>query len=539
MAEADRQAGWRSRVKIVTDNWRRKVEFATPGAEKSIMGTVQKMRSLMDAPMIVDGEVQTDDMGDPIPRRRFWQMENPEAALALITPQNIMELESLEQLADVIYIARFDPATLQQVLSNRDFLARIARIRDADGNNLMHWIASAALPQKTLFTLSGEMRKLAAEMEDQDETLVGQIAETLRAENHDAVKLHEIAFAMKDQHLASELMRARFSVREKNRRGSDFVTDALRSGGGEAYIEKLKEIVQSSDEKIPEETKDELEVTEEDRERASRFDFSDEIIDNLRNGDQQRFKSRLQDAIDGESTTRDMFFQSTPQDCAKNRGLFHFGQLDREGNDWMFSVIQHGDLAMVEQAMSLIERHTKAIADVFMKARPGLDMEEVAMQLVRMYLKTANARGMSLLQHAVSSKKVVVVQRLLQAGLYKSFQINSARDLPRKREMLSKNMALLVGRGMKENLFLHAATMVAPRDGVDDAQQGAVVLRMLEALFETMSPPQAHALFQMTYRVGRPPKPLPFLEVVEGSDLVMDAVKEAFRGYAERFSQAA
>ena len=538
MSEQEQGQGWRSRVKIVTDNWRRKVQFATPQAELSIMGTVQAMRALMDGPMILDGEVQTDGVGEPIPRRRFWQMASPETALELISPANIVELETLEQLADVIYIARFDPAILQKVVSNPAFLSKVARIRDGDGNSLMHWIASASLPQKTLFTLSGEMRKLADEMQDQDETLVSQISETLKAENHDSVKLHEIAFAMKDQHLATELMRAKFSVREKNRNGSDFVTETLRSEGGEDYIENLKKIAKEEAE-ITQETEKELEVTEDDKERAKLTNFSDEIIENLRTGDQMRFKSRLQDAIDGESTTLDMFFQQTPQECAQNRGLFHFGALDREGNDWMFSVIQRGDLAMVEQCMSLIERHVKAIAEVFTKARPGLELDEVVMQLLRMYLKTANARGSTLLQHAVNQKKVVVVQRLLQSGLYKNFQINGARDLQKKREMLSKNMALIVGRGLKENLFIHAAMMEPPRRGADDSQQALVVTRMLEALFENMSPPQAYALFQMSYRVGRPPKQMTFLEVIEASDLVIEKVKDAFRAYSTKYSQAA
>lgn len=538
MANAAQGEGWRSRVKIVTNNWRRKVQFATPQAERSIMGTVQAMRALMDGPMILDGEVQTDGVGEPIPRRRFWQMAQPEQALELIAPNNIGEIETLEQLADVIYIARFDPPILHQILSNPQFLTRVARIRDADGNNLMHWIASASLPQKTLFNISGALRKLGEEMEEQDETLVAQIAETLRAENHNSVKLHEIAFAMKDEHLATELMRAKFSVREKNRRGSDFVTETLRSADGQDYIEKLKEIA-GAEADITQETKAELEVTEDDRERALKFNFTDEIIENLRSGNQSRFKSRLQDAIDGESTTLDMFFQQTPQECAQNRGLFHFGQLDREGNDWMFIVIQQGDLAMVEQCMSLIERHVKAIAEIFIRARPGLDLEEVSMQLLRMYLKTVNARGNSLLQVAVMSRKVVVVQRLLQAGLYKTFQINGARDLQKKREMLSKNMALLVGRGMKENLFLQAAMMEPPKKGVDDAAQAVVVMRMLEALFECMSPPQAYALFQMGYRVGRPPREMKFLDVIENSELVLEKVKAAFRAYANKYATAA
>ncbi|MEM6490542.1 MAG: hypothetical protein AAF684_01350 [Pseudomonadota bacterium] len=531
-------AGWRSRVKIVTENWKRKVQFSTPQAEKSINASLRNMRALMDRPMILDGEVQTDESGEPIPRRRFWQMSNPEVALELISTENVNEIDSLEQLADVIYIARFDPATLQTVLGNQAFLAKVARIRDNEGNNLLHWIAAAALPQKTLFNLSGELRKFAEDVQDEDETLVGQIAETLRAENHDSVKLHEIAFAMKDQHLATELMRAKFSVREKNRRGSDFVTETLRADGGEDYVNSLKSLAEEEPD-IEEELKEELVVEEDDRERAARFNFADEIIENLRSGDQVQFKRRLQDAIDGERTSLMMFFEQTPMECAENRGLFHFGQLDREGNDWMFVAIERGDLSVVEQCMTLIERHVKLISDIFAKARPGLNLDEISQQLVRMYLKTGNARGVTLLQHAVTSKKVVIVQRLIQAGLFSQFALSNTRDLQRKREMLSKNMALLVGRSMKENLFLHAAMMENPRPDADDAAQALNVTRMLDMLFEQMTPPQAYALFQMTYKVGRPPRQMGFLDIIDTSEYVLGKAKEVFRAYAQKYAQAA
>lgn len=538
MTNEENAAGWRSRVKIVTENWKRKVQFATPQAEKSINASLNKMRALMDRPMVIDGEVQTDDRGEPIPRRRFWQMANPEVALELVSTENVNEIDNLEQLADVIYIARFDPQTLQAVLENRAFLTKVARLRDGEGNNLLHWIAAAALPQKTLFNLSGALRKFAEEVQDDDETLVSLIAETLRAENHDSVKLHELAFAMKDQHLATELMRAKFSVREKNRRGSDFVTETLRADGGEDYVKSLK-VLTEKEADIEDDIKEELVVQEEDRERAERFNFADQIIESLRSGDQVQFKRRLQDAIDGERTSLQMFFEETPMQCAENRGLFHFGQLDREGNDWMFVALERGDLSVVEQCMTLVERHVKQIADIFLKARPGLDPEEITLQLVRMYLKTGNARGTTLLQHAVSTKKVVTVQRLIESGLFSQFKISNARDLPRKREMLSKNMALLVGRSMKENLFLHAAMMENPHPNADDAAQALNVSRMLDMLFELMTPPQAYALFQMSYKVGRPPRQMGFLEIIESSEFVLGKVKDIFRAYAQKYAQAA
>lgn len=538
MSEESGGAGWRSRVKIVTENWKRKVQFSTPQAEESINASLRNMRALMDRPMILDGEVQTDDAGEPIPRRRFWQMATPDVALELVSPEAVNEIDSLDQLADVVYIARFDPRTLQQVLANKAFLTKVARIRDAEGNTLLHWIAAAGLPQKTLFNLSGELRKFADDMQDEDETLVSQISDTLRAENHDSVKLHEIAFAMKDQHLATELMRAKFSVREKNRRGSDFVTETLRTEGGEEYVKSLKVMVEKEPD-IAETITQELDVQEDDRERAVRFNFSDQIIENLRTGDQVQFKRRLQDAIDGESTSNQMFFEDTPQSCAENRGLFHFGQLDREGNDWMFAVIERADLSVVEQCMTLIERHVKLISEIFAKARPGLDNDEIALQLLRMYLKTGNARGVTLLQHAVTQKKVVVVQRLLQSGLFSQFKIGACRDLQRKREMLSKNMALLVGRTMKENLFLHAAMMESPQPNADEAAQALNVTRMLDMMFDVMTPPQAYALFQMTYKVGRPPRQMGFIEIIQSSDLVIGQVKAVFEAYAEKYAQAA
>ncbi|GEM_PF-3269035 len=526
--------GWRSRVKLVTERWRRKVEFSTPKAEKAIMGTLEAMQSLMDDPMVIDGKPQKNAQGQDISRRKFWRGTKPEEALSMISVDNIKELKSLEQLADVVFIARYDPQILNQVLHDPLFLEQVISVRDHNGNNLLHWAASADMPSKAIFGLSGALRKRLDE-EDLDDHTAHRVRDTLRAENAMAVKLHELAFAMKDEGLATELMRAKHSVREKNRIGTDFVQEALQADGGEEYLEKLGEIAEK--EELGDNTVQELKVTQEDFRVIKSMSAAEEILDDFLNGNGAIFKKRLKEAKESEPMAQQLFFHQTAEEDARNKGLFHFGRLDRDGNDWLPQIIQHGDLDMLELCLTVIERHAREIAEIFVRSRKDLDVDDLTLQLTRIYLKTGNVKGKTPFHHAILARKAIFLQRLLETGLFKPYQIASARSPARKRDMLEKNMQLMVGKRMQENLFLQVALSETPQKVTDEDAALTNIMKMLEVLFEQLTQNQGYALFQMNYQIGKPPRvrKMNFFDLISRHDKVLSRVKEAFQVYAEAY----
>lgn len=534
MDSAHPKAGWRSRVKIVNDKWRRKVQFATPQAEKAITGTVDKLRNLMSQPMIVDGETQRDDTGEPISRRRFWQYAHGEDALPLIEPDVIEELETLEQLADVVYIARYEQDILNQIVENRAFLTLVSKIRDKDGNSLLHWAAAADIPNRVFFKLITGLRHLG-EDPDTSATIVSQVEDTLKAENNHAVKLHEIAYALKDEGLAAELMRCKVSVREKNKAGTDFVTDTLRAEGGEEYLQKLGSIAE--EQKLDEQVIEELKISETDLTRSRILTLADKLIANLINGDQRMFKEYLEMADKGELEATRLFLENSPEADARNRGIFHFGRLDRDGNDWLFHVVEHCDLEVVDSCLKLIQRHVRDIVDIFVRARPQLNQDDLTLQLMRVYLKTSNAKGQNLLQKTILTKKAILLHRLLDIALYKPSQINAVRDASRRQEMLAKNMSLMVGKRISENLFLATALAETPGQCENEDVATTNVARMMSVLFDLVDKSQGYSLFNMTYRLGRPPntRDVSFYNYIMRNDKILSGVKELFSIYSENF----
>lgn len=537
------ETGWRSRVKVVTDRWRKKVKYASPQDEKAINGTLRLMRSLMEKPMVLDGEVQTDEFGEPIPRRVFWRLAHPEDALELTNEQNLPQLQTLEQLADIIFIARFDPPILNKLLENEEFLKRIAMVRDQKGNNLLHWTAAAELPKKTFFSLSAALRRLM-EREETDPKLADQIHDTLKAENDDSVKLHEIAYALKDEGLAAELMRSKISVREKNKAGQTFVHQTLQAEGGEEYLAKLSEIAEedhgeTEEEKISEDVKEELQVTEEDHKISRRLSAAEELMQDFLHGDGKFFRNRLSRAVDGDWEMIEVFLPERPQEAAINRGVFHFGRPDRFGNDWLYHVLARKDIDQntVDNCATLIERHSRGIADVFAKARKGIDVDDLSRQLSRVYLRRTNSEGRTVLHQAITTRKASLLHRLLAVGLYKPQQIQSARDLAKKREMLDKNMQLIVGNRLNDNLFVAAAVVDPPGSGVEDDIATSTAMKMLEVLFEPLIQQQGYALFQKIYKVGKAPKvrKISFYDYIFSNPQIRDRVKEAFQLYANMY----
>ena len=150
---AAKSGAYRSRVRIVSGHWRRKVEFSTPQAQKAITRAVDDMAGLMDRPMTVDGEPALDDAGKPISRRKFWRLTRPEEALEMSGPDAVDELETLEELADVFFLARFDQQTLTKLYANSAFIGKCAAIRDENDNSILHWAAAAALIFETMSAL--------------------------------------------------------------------------------------------------------------------------------------------------------------------------------------------------------------------------------------------------------------------------------------------------------------------------------------------------------------------------------------------------
>ncbi len=525
---------WKGRVRLVTEQWKRKVTFASPQAERAITGTLKQMQGLMDTPMILDGEIQTDDKGNALSRRRFWSMAKAEMALEMIEPEAIEGVTSLEQLADIVYLARYEPPILNQIFKNQDFLLKVAKIRDENGNNLLHWAAAADLPQRLFFSLSGALRDWR-DTEGTDPKILAMLQETLVAENAESVKLHEIAYAKKDEGLATELLRAKHSVREANRGGSSFITESLRTDEGAEYLRKLGEIAE--EQKLDTGIVKELTVTDDDVKRSHVLSEAERIINNLRFEDGRKFKERLHDAIDNEINSLAMFLEKTPEEAARNRGIFYFGRLDRDGNDWLFYVLQHGDLEMLDKCMTLIERHVRGIADIFSRSRPALNIDDLQRQLIRVYLKTGNRSGRTPMHQAISTKKPIMLQRLLQSGLYSPMTVQNVRDSNRRNEMILRNSSILVGKRIPENLFIHAALVETPEKVEDEDEATRNIIRLLSVLFEFVDNKQGYALFQKIYKIGKPPRTreITFYNYIMRHERILPRVKEAISIYAENY----
>lgn len=522
------------RVRLVNDRWRKKVKFSTPQAEKAIMGTLDSMRNLMDRPMTLNGEILKDDAGKPIPRRKFWQLAPAEEVEELMAPENLNAIDSLEQLADIIFLAKFEPPLLNKIYANKDFLVKVATLRDENENNLLHWIAAADLPRKILYGIFGGLRKMY-ESEDTDPQYRQAMLEAMRSENKRGVKLHEIAFALKDENLATELMRSKISVREQNRIGLNFVDEALRSEGGEEYLRKLGDIAEK--EQLEPEVVEELRVTETDREVARVLSEADDVLENFLHGDRVHFQTRLRQALQREPAALQLFFERNAEAAAQNRGIFHFGRLDREGRDWLYYVLDQGDLDTLGSCMTLVERFARQVAENFAKARPNLQVDDVVRQLLRVYLKTECAKGLNPLHHAIATKKATFLQRLLDSALFHHQEISNEKDATRKRDMLSKNMSLLVGKRINDNLFLQVALREPPGPGVDEDDATTIAMKFLEVLFEPLQQEQGYALFRMTYRIGQPPdtKEVNFLNFIQRHRGILKRVKEAFELYSTMY----
>lgn len=529
--------GWTGRVKLVTEQWQRKVKFSSPQAEQSIMGTIDAMRSIMDDPITVGGEVQKDDRGKPLPRRRFWSMVRPEAALEMIQPEAAAQLTTLHQLADIMFLARHEPQLLNKICENPYFLAKVAIIRDDNGNSLLHWTASADMPKKAIYMLLGGLRRLGKEALDNDnEELAGAIEETMKAENEKSVKLFEIAYASKDESLATELMRAKISIREKNRSGRSFVNEALSTDTGSVYLEKLQTIAQSDEDlrKEPDVVAD-VSVGEEDRKEAETLNAADKLLADFLAGDRSTFTRRLKDAIDREPVAMSLFFEHDPTTCATNRGAFRFGRPDRDGNDWLSYVVARGDLAILDDCLILIERHAYAIAEVYGMGRKDFDADVIATRLVQIYLRARNAKGSDILGFVIASGKDFLLERLLAAGLHKPQEIQSGRTPSARQEMLNQNLALITGRRLTENLMLQAALSQPPVPDQDQTAQATTVKKLLDVLFIALTPQQLTGVFQKIYRLGKPPavREVTFLEYIQYSDRILSGTKTHFKDKAQ------
>lgn len=537
--EAER-LGWKSRVKIITKNLRKQVSFATPQAERAIRGTVHKMRRLMDTPMTMDGDIISDEYGDPITRRRFWLSIPSETVQGFLSDEAISEITSLEQLADIVYLVRFESKEMAQLLAHQGFLEKVAAIRDPDGNTLLHWAAAADLPRKILFNLTSGLRRLL-EDETISQTLAAQTLEVLQSENQQGVKLHEIAYALKDQTLAMELIRSQVSIREKNKSGHSFLHNAIQSKEGQQFIEELKD---KAEQEQSEEKADnnavikELTITEEDHKEAKIIYDRNSLLDDFVSGDRHIFLKRLQEGIKQEPAALTLFFEDTPQTSALKRGRFHFGQLDREGNDWLALILRQGDLSILDSCMLMIERHCRLTAEILSQARSDLDKEEIAVMLVQGYLHRKNLKGITLLQTVIATRKAFLLKRLLAAGLFQPQTISSQPDPARRNKMYGRNMALLIGHRLSENLFIQVALTDPNSKDANEDEATTTAMKFLEVLFETLSDKQGMQLFQRPYKIGRPPKvqTISFLEYVRRHPKILPRVKQSFeifyQGYA-------
>lgn len=529
--------GYRSRVKLVKDRFTRVVKFTTPQAERSINGTVKAMRGLMDGPMMVDGEAVRDEAGETVSRRRFWSLNQAEEALELIKPGAIDQIQALDELADVVYLAKFDMNVTNAVVTNPLFLEKVIQVRDDDGNSLLHWLAAADVPRKLLYAVLKGLRDLHQATED--DKLAAQIAETLRAENGSQVKLHEIAYATKDEGLAAELLRSNVSPREKNRAGTTFVQEVMQTEAGLAYLDQLQEVAKT--EKIETQAVKESIVSEEDKRAILLAKASRALLENFLKGDRQAFMKRLQEGLKREPAALALLFDGDPVSAARAKGQFYFGRLDREGRDWLFPVIDLGDLQTVDLVMRVIERHAQAIAEVFAKARPDLDVDEIRRQIMRAYLRTAIANGSTVLHYAIQSRKAIILRRLLDSGMNLPQHVASARTAQKKTDLLQKNLAFLAGRKLHENLFVAACLLEVAGPNVDQDAGTTTVMKMLEVLFEELEPAQAAAMFQMQYKMGRGAKQesTTTLAFVLASPQVLPKVKEAIQLYADNFAAEA
>ncbi|MEM6491895.1 MAG: hypothetical protein AAF684_08365, partial [Pseudomonadota bacterium] len=420
---------YRSRVRIVSGQWRRKVEFSNAQAQKAISRAVDQMAGLMDRQMVVDGEPALDDAGKPLSRRRFWRFARPEEALELTAPDAVAELETLEELADVLFIARFDQSTLVKLYGNTAFIDRCASIRDEDENSILHWAAAADLPRKILSGLLSALERRARE-ENAPKEARAAAKSTLTAENSEQVRLHELAFAMKDERLAQDLMKERAQRPAPSRVNyaaaiAATTTKASKPKDAQAeFAAKLKSIKGGDEREKAAAPTGPSQATIAERDALLR-----DLVE--KSGD--RFRAKLRDArqIDG-GRAHELFFATPALEAARNRGVFHFGAPDAKGRDWLYYVVKHGDGELLDNSVTLIERHANAIADIYVAAKPGLAKDDVRRQLLRIYLKSANGDRLSLIGHAIETRKAYFVRRLIDIGLYPPHEVTGERDSRRR-----------------------------------------------------------------------------------------------------------
>lgn len=525
---------YRSRVRLVSQNWRRKVEFATPQAERAITNTIDALAGLLDEPMTADGEPVVDDRGRILSRRKFWTMADPADALSLA--EDAAAIGTLVELADILFLARFEPPILNALYANRAFVLKCAEIRDAHKNTILHWIAASDMPRKMLHGLMGALRALSGD-ETQPPGARNAARAALLAENDAQVKLHELAFALKDEALAKELLEARVSVREPNRAGQTFVSEALRgkSDAGEEYLHRLKTI--AGEAKL-EDAEAELAVTAEDRARARMTNERDQAIQDLITGKGRAFREHVRRAIDVDGGhDHKLFFETTPRDAAKNRGEIAFGQRDRLARDWMVEVLRHGDGELLDRCMTLVERRADAIADVYCAAKAGLLLEDVRRQLLRVYLKTPTAERKSLLSYAIETRKGYFVKRLLDSALYPPHEITNERDPKRRDAMRNRNMQMLAGARITDNLYMQTALLDKTSSDVDQDAATTSIMKILEILFEPLDDEQGNSVFQTYYEIGggKQKQRLPFYDFVSHNQVMLPRVKEGLLFYADMY----
>ena len=233
----------------------------------------------------------------------------------------------------------------------------------------------------------------------------------------------------------------------------------------------------------------------------------------------------------------ELFFPTAAVDAARNRGVFHFGAADAAGRDWLYSVLRHGDGELLDIGVTLIERHANAIADVYVAAKPGLAKDDVRRQLLRVYLKSSGAERRSMIGYAIDSRKTYFVKRLLDIGLYPPHEVTGERDARRRDAMRSRNMNMLAGGRLADNLFLQTALLETPESATDEDASTTQIMKILEILFEPLDEAQGYELFQMYYEVdsGDQTQSMPFYDYISYSENILPRVKEGLLQYADMY----
>jgi len=524
----------RNRIKIVHERFKKRVMFATDKDEKAIMGTLDRLQKLMDHPMNLDGDPLTDDLGNPISRKNFWRLASTEDVHDLLDPDAIDQIDSLEELADIIYLAKFEPAILLMIYENEAFLWKVCQVRDEDGNTLLHWIAAADMPRKALHGLIKALRDLGGR-EELNEAQLLAIEDCLLSENDRSVKLHEIAYALKDEGLATELMRSSVSVREPNRVGLNFVDQAAATKEGETYLGRLKNIAE--DEKITAIPAADFTITAEDRAKAQKRSEIDKLLDDFLHGERKDFIKTLNDAVRSDAPEKSIFFEFSPEETLKRKGFFKFGRSDRDGRDWLYHIIEHGDLEILDPCIRLIEAYAAAVSKHYILNKPGQDPDMVQKQLLRVYVKQEAAEGMSAIIYAMRCGKSLALRRLLTLGLFDQNSIDAAPDKEKKKEMMSRNIRFLIGQRPKENLYVQAALAGQGETTAEQEQAVTNVMKILEQLFEPLSDAQGAALYKMKYAIGKGSheREISFKDYIQDHPQIISRVKEAFALYESMY----